>query len=280
MNYTDIGFDAFLLRSLEASFTEQIGIESISSLNQISGLQVKGDKITSLNKSLNIDLENDAFTVEEGEIKRVEIGRLPDGKIGVVLRNNQNIALLNITGDEHLIQSADGKTFFNLKENKMQVADDKGITLIDGTGLVSLSSFNNGFTTDATTQDTASSTYVDANGLTLNFSLTREANVLFACTLQGLNTAAEAGGLLVATLALDGEPIGASLCLGGVPYGTIVTGGVLQIEGYNPISASSFVIKKVSLGSHIIKVQYKAQFGGTSRLVPYTRTLAYLVLGK
>ncbi|CAN8139762.1 hypothetical protein THIOSC15_1840002 [uncultured Thiomicrorhabdus sp.] len=73
------------LRPLEASYTEQIGIDSVSSIDQISGSQVRGDRISSLNGTLNVDLENDRFVLSDGSVDRVEFGRLTDGNIGILI---------------------------------------------------------------------------------------------------------------------------------------------------------------------------------------------------
>ncbi len=126
MNYLDIGYNDSLLRPLEASFTEQIGIDSATNLDQISGNQVRGDKITSLNKRMSIDLENDSFIISDGGINRVELGRLSDGSIGIALRDNLGNTLLNVTENTNVLQSADGNIQLDFIQKRFIVKDETG----------------------------------------------------------------------------------------------------------------------------------------------------------
>jgi hypothetical protein len=124
MNYLEIGFNDFLLRPLEASYTEQIGIDSVSSTGQISGSQIKGDQIVSINKNLSLDLENNSFVVLDNDIKRVELGKLSDGTIGMIIRDTQGNILMHISSDVNKIMSASGNLEMDFIEERIIVYDE------------------------------------------------------------------------------------------------------------------------------------------------------------
>ena len=129
-DYTSLGFNDFLLRPLEASFTEKVGLDSSSSFEQISGLQIKGDKITSLNKSLSLDLENNSFTVRDGDVNRVEMGKLSDGSIGLIIRDNQGNVLMNISGTVNKITSPTGNLEVDFNEERILIKNEGGIPTV------------------------------------------------------------------------------------------------------------------------------------------------------
>jgi hypothetical protein len=124
MDYTQIGYDDFLIRPLEATYTEQIGIDTGGAIGQVSGNQVRGDQILSLNKSLNIDLQNDSFIISDNNINRVELGRLADGNIGIIIRDDQGKEMLNISALDNKITSADGHMVLDFNEEQLIIYDE------------------------------------------------------------------------------------------------------------------------------------------------------------
>ena len=126
MTYEDAGFDKYLLRPLEATYTEQIGIDSSSAYEQISGLQVKGDTISSNNGNLKLDLQNDRFTVADGIVDRVEFGRLSDGSMGLIIRDSDGNEIMHISGNMNIIQSSNQHMQLNFNEENLIVQDEGG----------------------------------------------------------------------------------------------------------------------------------------------------------
>lgn len=125
-DYLESGFNSFLLRPLEAGYTEQVGLDSTSSYDQISGSQVKGDKITSLNGSLELDLQGDRYVVKEGEIDRVEFGRLSDGTIGLIIRDTNGNELMKISGERNVIKSANNNIELDFDNERILIRDASG----------------------------------------------------------------------------------------------------------------------------------------------------------
>lgn len=130
MNYEDIGYDQYLLRPLKASFTEQIGIDSASAYEQISGSQVRGDIISSLNGNMKIDLQEDRFVVTDGIVDRVELGRLSDGFVGFIIRDSDGNELMRITGDQNIIQSGDKSLSIDFNEAQLLVRNEGQIPVV------------------------------------------------------------------------------------------------------------------------------------------------------
>ena len=126
MSYEDAGFDQYLLRSLEATYTEQAGVDSSSAFDQISGSQVKGDKIVSLTGSLELDLQGDKYLVKDGDINRVEFGRLFDGTIGLIIRDTQGNELMKISGERNIIKSANGNIELDFDNERILIRDISG----------------------------------------------------------------------------------------------------------------------------------------------------------
>lgn len=126
MTYTDIGYNDFLLRPLEASYTEQIGIDSSSAFNQISGSQIQGDKIVSLTGNLELDLQGDRYIVKDGPINRIEFGRLDDGTVGLIIRDTQGNELMKISGDRNIIKSANSNLELDFDNERILIRDISG----------------------------------------------------------------------------------------------------------------------------------------------------------
>ena len=252
--------------------------------------------------SFAFDYENDASVIDRSKIRNLAVG---SAQIGTAAIGSANIATA-VIGSAHIHDfnfsqgtggtltlggTSNGNGVFSLKnaggteiismdntgivvnQGSITIKDSAGTTIMDATGLVSNPNFANGAVGTNSTQETTSSSYQDVTGLTKTFILTRGANVLFGCCLSGLNTSSPSEALTEAVMDLDGTDLGAELILAGAPY----FDGLQTI--INPVSASSFIVQNVTAGTHTVKAKFKAVFGGTARLIPYQRTLMYLVLG-
>ena len=127
MNYLDVGYDSSLLRPLTATYVEQIGIDSNSAYEQISGSQIKGDTIISLNGSMEMNLQEDRFAVSDGIVDRVELGRLSDGSIGLIIRDAEGNILIQISGNINIIQSPNQHFQLDFNEERILAKDEGGL---------------------------------------------------------------------------------------------------------------------------------------------------------
>ncbi len=130
MNYSDLGYNSYLLRPLEATYIEQVGIDSSVVYEQISGSQVRGDKISSLNRTLNLDLEHDSFILTDGSTNRIEFGKLPSGEIGLIIRDDKGNILLEISGATNKIQSSNGHVNLDFNEERLLIKDEGGTPVV------------------------------------------------------------------------------------------------------------------------------------------------------
>src|SRR3990167_2970210 len=130
MTYDEIGFNDFLLRPLEASYTEQAGVDSSTSYEQISGSQIKGDSINSANGNMRFSLQDNQFVVTDGIVNRVELGNLTDGTIGLIIRDNQGNELIHISGDINIIQSANKHMQLDFNAEQLIVSDEGSIPIV------------------------------------------------------------------------------------------------------------------------------------------------------
>lgn len=174
------------------------------------------------------------------------------------------------------IQSRSGDTFFDLNNNIMQLSDGAATTIIDTTGLVSSANFAFGSVTDSNSQTTTSTSFVDVTNMSLNFSLTRAARVLFLTTLTGgLSDAYNTSGVVETIMDLDGSQIGGSIVLPGLTYDT----GGGTITKY--FVGSGQIISSVNSGSHTVKLRFKTTNGSkTATISANPKFLGYIVLGK
>lgn len=130
MTYEDVGYNRYLLRSITATF-----IESNGNTVDVSGSQIQGDSITSLNGFMTVDLQNDRFYVNDGIINRVELGVLVDGGIGLIIRDSQGNILMQISEGLNIIQSPSKR--FQIKiDNEHILINDEGGTPIGVFGIV------------------------------------------------------------------------------------------------------------------------------------------------
>lgn len=130
MTYEDAGYNQYLLRPLEATYTEQAGVDSSAAYEQISGSQIKGDTISSANGNMKFDLQGDRFLVTDGIVDRVEFGKLSDGNMGLIVRDNQGNELMHISGDINIIQSANKHMQLNFNNEELVVTDDGSTPIV------------------------------------------------------------------------------------------------------------------------------------------------------
>lgn len=130
MTYEDVGYDSSLLRPLQSTITSQT-----MGYGDVSGSQIQGDEIVSLNGYMTVDLQNDRFYVNDGIINRVELGILSDGAIGLIIRDSQGNILMQISEGLNIIQSPSKR--FQIKiDNEHILINDIGGTPIGVFGIV------------------------------------------------------------------------------------------------------------------------------------------------
>jgi hypothetical protein len=184
-----------------------------------------------------------------------------------------------ISGEINLggLDNVDG--LLNLYDNsgvKKIVLDKSGITLtdatiiIDGVGLNSVNNFQFGVVTDTNANNTSSGNYADVPNMSLTFTLTRAARVLFLVSYMGGGYTATDSCYVIARLELDGSQVG----------GIINAVGIETDAGFIYTTVSMQTVEAVSSGEHTIKLRFKRAGSGTAYISSNLKSLIYLVLGK
>ena len=113
MAYTDIGFDEFLQRSDAPMQGQPNGgqldpLEADTYLPEVSGSKITGGIISSPDGRLKINLDEGFLKISDGvQDDLARFGILPDGSVGLMVRDNEGNILMQVSSKQMLLQSAD-----------------------------------------------------------------------------------------------------------------------------------------------------------------------------
>jgi len=132
MSYLDIGFDENLSRiDPGANQTEQqpqeldpLAFERFTDV--ISGSKIQGGAISSPDGKVKVDLENGVFKVNNGLEDLVSLGILPDGSVGLLIKDNKGNILMQISSDKNIIQSPNEHFQVDFVEERILAKDAGG----------------------------------------------------------------------------------------------------------------------------------------------------------
>lgn len=131
-DYTDFGYDHFLSR--ESTPTEQESaldpLGGYSTGISTSASEVRGGVLSSASGVTKLDLENDTFSVTDGGIERIRLGKLEDGTIGLLVKDKNGNVLLQFAGEINLLTSPQGNLVLDFNETQLLVKDDGGTPVI------------------------------------------------------------------------------------------------------------------------------------------------------
>lgn len=132
MSYLDIGYDEFLNR-IEDSSSGQVMQKQLDPLqfdtfvDQISGSKIQGGAMISPDGRLKLDLENGAFKVNNGVEDLVLFGILPDGSVGLLIKNDDGKVLMQISSSKNVIQSPNEHFQADFDNERILAKDNKGL---------------------------------------------------------------------------------------------------------------------------------------------------------
>lgn len=125
-DYTSSGYNEFLQTPNPA----QIGGDQLDPLTfeqvtpQISGSKIEG-ALSSQNGRLTLDLNENFFTVSDGVVDRVRMGKLEDGSYGLLIKDNNGNSLLQ-AGDTNVMQSGSGNIVLDFDNQQLIIKDEGG----------------------------------------------------------------------------------------------------------------------------------------------------------
>lgn len=125
MSYLDIGFDQFLNKvSQQTEIRNEPVFGADQSVQEITGTKIQGGVISSPNGQTKFDLEQGRFIVNDGVEDVVQLGILPDGTVGLLIRNGKGQTLMQITETVQVIQSPNEHFQVNFAEEHILSKDD------------------------------------------------------------------------------------------------------------------------------------------------------------
>jgi hypothetical protein len=131
MSYTDLGFNEFLTRDFAPSAQQQNSqeldpLQFDSFTQQISASKLQGGVMLSPDGKIALDLDQGFFRVSNGLEELVRLGTLPDGTVGLLIKDSQGNQLLQISEGSNIIQSS-GKTMtIDLINEQLLIRDAQG----------------------------------------------------------------------------------------------------------------------------------------------------------
>jgi hypothetical protein len=129
MAYQDIGFDEFLNRTPIAP--QQSGAldaaETDNYLPQVSGSKIQGGQLTSPDGRTTVDLEAGLFKVSDGVQDIVQLGKIADDEIGIIIKDRNGNILLQFTGDTNLMQSPNKAFQANFNDERLLAYNEQGV---------------------------------------------------------------------------------------------------------------------------------------------------------
>lgn len=130
ISYLDIGFGPDLTRIGDTPSQDltQLDPQSFENLTDIiSGSKIQGGVISSPDGKTKFDLESGTFKVNNGVEDLVTLGILPDGDIGLLIKDGVGHTLVHISENKQLIQSPNEHFLIDFIREHILSKDDKAI---------------------------------------------------------------------------------------------------------------------------------------------------------
>lgn len=131
MPYVDIGFDRFLNRIAPTSQNNG-GIQELDPtqtdtfFQQISGNKVIGGILSSPDGRVKLDLDQGILKISDGVQDLVTFGLLPDGTVGLLIKDSQGNLLMQVSQGVCILQSSDKAMTIDLVAAQADVRDAAG----------------------------------------------------------------------------------------------------------------------------------------------------------
>lgn len=126
MSYLDNGYDEFLTRIEPVSQIQSQEVDPLqfdSFTQQISASKLQGGVMLSPDGKIKMDLDQGYFLVSDGVQELVRFGTLPDGSIGLLIKDNQGNTLMQVSQGVFLLQSSDKAMSIDLIATQLLVRD-------------------------------------------------------------------------------------------------------------------------------------------------------------
>lgn len=132
MSYLDSGFDAFFEKPLGLNNSQFSSIDQDVMLSPISANKIQDGVMSSSDNRTQLDLNSSLYTVSDGMVSRVQLGKFSDGEYGLRIFDRDGNVLIDITGENNLIQSPDGKLQLDLTRKQLRAYDENNLRALFG----------------------------------------------------------------------------------------------------------------------------------------------------
>ena len=129
MSYLDIGYTDFLAQQ-DTQNKQQDPLELDYNIPELSGSKIVGGLLTSNDGKTQFNLEQGTFKVSDGAQDRVVLGVLPDGSVGLLIKDINGNILMQISGDIDLIKSADESMSLDFNEAQLIVRNEGKVPVV------------------------------------------------------------------------------------------------------------------------------------------------------
>ena len=77
-----------------------------------------------------MNLDEDTFIVTDGVVERVRLGKQTDGSYGLLIKDENDNILMQITGTKNLLQSPSTNLSIDFNEEQLLIKNDGGTPII------------------------------------------------------------------------------------------------------------------------------------------------------
>lgn len=129
-DYRDLGFNTFLIRSQQFDpnqVPQQLDPSQFDFFtDQISADKIQGGLMQSTDGKTKLDLEQGTFTISNNIINLITLGKLPDGRIGLLIQDQDGNLLMQISDGLNIIQSSSTNFQVDFDNKRLLFKDSSG----------------------------------------------------------------------------------------------------------------------------------------------------------
>ncbi len=128
-SYLDVGYDPFLSKldvntAIASTALDPLAYEDFAP--ESSASKVQGGILRSNDGKLLIDLENDTFIVNDGLIEKLRLGILPDGRIGLLIKDKDGNILMQISEGLNIIKASNSTFEIDIDNKRILIRNSGG----------------------------------------------------------------------------------------------------------------------------------------------------------
>jgi hypothetical protein len=129
--YTDIGFSSLMEREIPPS-TDPSSIDLDAQIETMTAEKIRGGVLSSQDSRTQIGLDSGTYIVNDGVRERIRIGLMEDGTYGFRIQDKDGNQIMNINGENNIMQSVTGKMQIDLTAEQLRFYDENNLRILIG----------------------------------------------------------------------------------------------------------------------------------------------------